>query len=63
MKQSGGKRKMPLILTVIIFMLLVYFHALVRFDDSMLIKSAAPISCECGAVLPANVILFYLFTQ
>lgn len=54
---------MVLIPTAIIFMLLVYFHALVRFDDSMLIKSAAPISCECGAVLPANVILFYLFTQ
>lgn len=46
---------------VIIYML--DFHALVIFDDSTLIKSDASLSCECSAACPANVILFYIFTQ
>lgn len=54
---------MSVIPTIIISTLLVYFHALVTFDDSVLIKSAAIISCECAARRPANVILFYLFTR
>lgn len=52
--------QMPVIPTVIIFMLC--FHALLTFADCRLITSAV-ISFENGAMTPANVILFYLFTE
>lgn len=63
--------QMPLIPTVIIFTLLVYFYvlnaALLTFDDSVFIKqlpkSLAIISCEYAARHVANVVVFYLFTQ
>lgn len=58
------KMQMSLIPTVIIFTLLVYFYALLTFnDDSVLIKSAAIISCECAVRQPADVTLVYLFKQ
>lgn len=62
-ESTRWEMQMPLIPTVIMFTSLVYFHALLTFGDSALIKSAATISCECGAMLPADVILLYLFTQ
>lgn len=54
--------QMALIPTVIIFILMVYFHAPLTLDDSTLIKSAATVPSERSAEHPANVILFFLFT-
>lgn len=54
--------QMALIPTVIIFILMVYFHGLLTLDDSTLIKSAATVPSERCAEHQANVILFFLFT-
>lgn len=54
--------QMALIPTVIISILMVYFHALLTLDDSIAIKLAAHVPSECGAGHPANVIQFFIFT-
>lgn len=56
------RMQMPLIPTVIISILMVYFHALLPLDDSIAIKLAASVPRECGAGHPANVIQFFTFT-
>lgn len=53
--------QMALIPTVIISILMVYFHALLTLDDSITIKLAAAVLRECGAMHPANVIQFFVF--
>lgn len=55
------RMQMALIPTVIISILMVYFHALLTLDDSTAIKLAAALPSECGAGHPANVILFFIF--
>lgn len=56
------RMQMALIPTVIISILMVYFHALLTLDDSTAIKLAAALPGEGGAGHPANVILFFIFT-